>query len=199
MTYEVEVAARQAEEAAVLSAAKEGEESALENAVERHRRELQVHCYRMLGSFEDSEDLVQETFLRAWRNRASFAGHATWRTWLYRIATNACLDLLVRRPRRALPPGIAPAADPRDPTSSDNRRAVDPAVPGSVTRRARDNGGRAEHSAGLQGDHRARIHRGNPVLAPTAARGVDPARRARLVSEGQPTRSCKTRAFAAFR
>jgi len=72
--------------------------AAFTGIVERHRRELQVHCYRMLGSFEESEDLVQETFLRAWRRRDTFEGRSTLRTWLYRIATNACLDALHRRP-----------------------------------------------------------------------------------------------------
>jgi RNA polymerase sigma-70 factor, ECF subfamily len=66
--------------------------------VERHRRELQVHCYRMVGSFDDAEDLVQETLLRAWRKRESNNGRATFRAWLYRIATNACLDFLDRAP-----------------------------------------------------------------------------------------------------
>jgi RNA polymerase sigma-70 factor, ECF subfamily len=67
--------------------------------LERHRRELHVHCYRMLGSFDESEDLVQETFLRAWRWRASYAGRSSLRAWLYKIATNACLDALDKRPR----------------------------------------------------------------------------------------------------
>lgn len=68
--------------------------------VDRHRRELHLHCYRMLGSFEESEDLVQETFLRAWRRRDTYAGRASVRAWLYRIATNACIDALDKRPRQ---------------------------------------------------------------------------------------------------
>ncbi len=88
------------EGAAAAAAVRTGDESAFAALVEPHRRELQVHCYRMLGSFEDSEDLVQETFLRAWRNRESFEGRASFRAWLYRIATNACLDALRRRKRR---------------------------------------------------------------------------------------------------
>jgi RNA polymerase sigma-70 factor (ECF subfamily) len=80
----------------------EVDEPAFTRMAERHRRELHVHCYRMLGSFEDAEDTVQETFLRAWRRRETFEGRSTFRAWLYRIATNACLDLLAkRRPRAA--------------------------------------------------------------------------------------------------
>jgi RNA polymerase sigma-70 factor, ECF subfamily len=89
-----------------------GDESAFAELFERHRRELQVHCYRMLGSFEDSEDLVQETFLRAWRSRESFERRSTFRAWLYRIATNACLDTLQRKPRRLLPSQLGPPANP---------------------------------------------------------------------------------------
>jgi RNA polymerase sigma-70 factor, ECF subfamily len=89
-------------------------------AVERHRGELRVHCYRMLGSFEDAEDLVQETFLRAWRARARFGadGRFSARAWLYRIATNACLDALRRRPRRVTPDEVAPAGNPSAPPAS---------------------------------------------------------------------------------
>src|SRR3954453_21902416 len=74
-------------------------ETAFGALAERHRRELQVHCYRMLGSLDEAEDLTQETFLRAWRFRSTYAGRASLRAWLYRIATNACLDALERRPR----------------------------------------------------------------------------------------------------
>ncbi|WP_431945340.1 RNA polymerase subunit sigma-70 [Micromonospora marina] len=80
----------------------EVDEPVFTGLAQRHRRELHVHCYRMLGSFEDAEDTVQETFLRAWRRRETFAGRSTFRAWLYRIATNACLDLLARcRPEPA--------------------------------------------------------------------------------------------------
>jgi RNA polymerase sigma-70 factor, ECF subfamily len=94
-----------AEDGAVVAAAQAGDESAFTELVERYRRELQVHCYRMVGSFEESEDLVQETFLRAWRKRQSFQGRSAFRAWLYRIATNACLDFLDQHPRHPLPHG----------------------------------------------------------------------------------------------
>ncbi|MFD9961068.1 RNA polymerase subunit sigma-70 [Amycolatopsis sp. NPDC058986] len=82
------------EDSAVVAAAKAGDEAAFSSLVERHRRELRVHCYRMLGSYDEAEDQVQETFLRAWRKRETYQAKASFRAWLYRIATNACLDFL---------------------------------------------------------------------------------------------------------
>jgi RNA polymerase sigma-70 factor (ECF subfamily) len=93
---------RAAADDAVVAAAMAGDEPAFTALVERHRRELHVHCYRMLGSFDEAEDVVQETFLRAWRRRDGFEAGSNVRAWLYRIATNACLDAL-RRSRRRVP------------------------------------------------------------------------------------------------
>src|SRR3954466_2316155 len=81
-------------------------------SLEQYRRELEVHCYRMLGSAHDAEDLVQETLLRAWRSMDRFERRASVRTWLYKIATNACLDELAQRPRRP-EPVVEPYPDDR--------------------------------------------------------------------------------------
>jgi RNA polymerase sigma-70 factor (ECF subfamily) len=101
-----------ADEAAVVAAARAGDESAFAALVERYRRELRVHCYRMLGSLDESEDLVQETFLRAWKHLDAFQGRSTFRAWLYRIATNACLDALDSRARRVLPHQVMAPSTP---------------------------------------------------------------------------------------
>src|SRR5262245_5479089 len=83
--------------------------------IEPYRRELHLHCYRLLGSLHEAEELVQETLLRAWQRFDTFKGTASLRTWLYTIATNACLDALKKRPRRILPVAAYPAADPLSP------------------------------------------------------------------------------------
>lgn len=86
-----------ADEAAFIEAARTGDGGRFALLTERFRRELQVHCYRMLASYDDAQDLTQETFLRAWAKRETFQGRASLRAWLYRIATNACLDFLEKR------------------------------------------------------------------------------------------------------
>ncbi|WP_119726491.1 sigma-70 family RNA polymerase sigma factor [Thermomonospora amylolytica] len=91
-----------ASEERLLAAAQQGDETAFESLVERYRRELHAHCYRMLGSIQDAEDAVQESLVAAWRGLAGFQGRSSLRTWLLRITTNVCLRLSARRPRRML-------------------------------------------------------------------------------------------------
>jgi RNA polymerase sigma-70 factor (ECF subfamily) len=92
----------------LVAAARHGDSGAFERLVAPRRRELYAHCYRMLGSVQDAEDAVQEALLAAWRGLPGFEGRATLRAWLYRIATNVCLRLIDRRPRRVLSPEYGP-------------------------------------------------------------------------------------------
>ncbi len=101
----------------LLAAAQAGDERAFRELVGPYRHALEVHCYRMLGSAHEAEDLTQETLLRAWRALDRFEPRAQLQTWLYRIATNACLDELERRPRRPEPVDPFPDAGP-DATSA---------------------------------------------------------------------------------
>ena len=108
---------------ALLDRARSGDPDAFADLTEPHRRELHVHCYRMLGSFDDADDAVQETLLAAWRGLATFQARASVRTWLYRVATNTCLNLVrtaTRRPQMTdpLPTPALPATAPA-PTGSE--------------------------------------------------------------------------------
>ena len=98
-----------------LESAKMGDQGAFEQLIEPHRRELLVHCYRILGSFEDAEDMLQETLVRAWKHLDSFEGRSSLRAWLYKIATNASLDGLDSRRVRGLPRELYPRGDPTQP------------------------------------------------------------------------------------
>src|SRR5258708_2426126 len=99
-----------------MSRARAGDGDAFRELTEPHRRELQVHCYRMLGSIQDAEDALQDTLLDAWQGLAGFQGRASLRTWLYRIATNRCLNALRSASRRPAQEWNIPGVDPPEPT-----------------------------------------------------------------------------------
>jgi RNA polymerase sigma-70 factor, ECF subfamily len=96
----------------LLEAARGGDEKAFEALVEPYRKALHAHCYRMLGSVHDADDALQDALLRAWRGLSNFRGRSSLRSWLYRITTNACLDVISRRPQRVLPTERQAPADP---------------------------------------------------------------------------------------
>src|SRR4051812_17211532 len=109
--------AGEAVERELLEAARRGDEDAFGQLVAQYRAELHAHCYRMLGSVQDAEDAVQETLLRAWRGLRRFEGRSSLRSWLYKIATNACLRAIERRPKRVLPIDYGPPSDPHNASS----------------------------------------------------------------------------------
>ena len=130
----------------------EVDEPTFSGLAKQHGRELHVHCYRMLGSFEDAEDTVQETFLRAWRRRETFEGRSTFRAWLYRIATNACLDLLAKRRPEPATGGEVPWLQPYPDRLLDELPAGGADEPETV--------------ALVAGDDRAGVSRRGPAPAP---------------------------------
>ncbi|HLM51179.1 MAG TPA: sigma-70 family RNA polymerase sigma factor [Solirubrobacteraceae bacterium] len=103
-----------ARQQALLRAARRGDEHAFAELVEPYGGQLHAHCYRMLGSVQDAEDALQDALLRAWRGLKGFEGRSSWRSWLYRIATNASLDVIGRRPKRMLPVDFGPPSDPHE-------------------------------------------------------------------------------------
>ncbi|HEX8793944.1 MAG TPA: RNA polymerase subunit sigma-70 [Polyangiaceae bacterium] len=126
-------------EQALVDAAKAGDEAAFRALVEPLSRELSAYAYRMVGGYQDAEDALQETRLKAWRHLASYEPTASFRAWMYRIATNTCLDMLRHRQRRVLPQDVGPAVAPGPPTTAPRSDilwlepypdALLPAVPG---------------------------------------------------------------------
>ena len=105
-------------ESSYVAVAQSGNQAEFGDLIEPFRLELQVYCYRLLGSSLDAEDMVQETMLRAWRRRDTFNKPISFRAWLYKIATNACMNELEKRPRRTLPTALYPASDSREPATA---------------------------------------------------------------------------------
>jgi RNA polymerase sigma-70 factor (ECF subfamily) len=97
---------------ALLTAARAGDQGAFQQLLAPHLRELRAHCYRMSGSLHEADDLLQESLLRAWRGLPGFEGRASLRTWLYQVATSACLSALAQRRHRQLPADLGPPAGP---------------------------------------------------------------------------------------
>jgi RNA polymerase sigma-70 factor, ECF subfamily len=116
----VTLIARPAEPVALLAAAVAGDGEAFGHLTDAYRRELTVYCYRMLGSLDDADDAVQDTMVKAWRGLPTFAGRSSLRAWLYRIATNVCLDTRDYQRRRILPTSVAAPADPAVPPAPDD-------------------------------------------------------------------------------
>ena len=140
------------------------------------RGELLAHCYRMLGSAGEAEDLVQETYLRAWRSYDGFEGRSSVRTWLYRIATNVCLTAIERRGRGPLPSGLGgPAQDPEAPLVAGPEVPWLQPFPGVLLAAERRGSGRG---GGVAGEYPAGLRRGAAVPVGPAARGADLAGRA---------------------
>src|SRR5215207_10653731 len=112
------------DETTYLNAARGGDQEAFAQLIEPYRKQLLVHCYRILGSLEDAEDMLQETLVRAWKRLDSFEGRSSLRAWLYKIATNACLDALDSRRVRGLPKELYARGDPRNPLPGASREVI---------------------------------------------------------------------------
>ena len=172
----------------------DGDEDAFGTLVEPHRSELHAHCYRMLGSVHDAEDALQEALLRAWRGLPGFEGRSSLRSWLYRIATNACL----RRDRAPAQAACCRSTTARPPTRTSG--PAQPLVESVWVEPYPDDGARRRARLAARGPlraargRRARVHRRAAAPAGAPARRADPARRARLLARARsPRRSTRRR------
>src|SRR5215213_295111 len=129
----------------LMARAQAGDSDAFRELTEPHRRELQVHCYRMLGSIQDAEDTLQETLLAAWQGLDGFEGRASVRTWLYRIATNRCLNARRLASRRPAKEWDMPAVEPPAPTGVGEIPWLEP-YPDSLLQGALDLGPEARYA-----------------------------------------------------
>ena len=165
----------------VLTLARAGNQDAFRELTEPYRHELQLHCYRIVGSTQDAEDLVQETLLAAWRGLDQFTEQASIRTWLYRIATNRSLDALRANARR--PQRLEPLTDPPTPSRMGEPIWYEP-YPDVLIDGIADHAPRTRSPLRAQGSHCARV-RGRSATPPaTAASSPGPARRAQLPRRG---------------
>ena len=160
-----------------LARARVGDEEAFRELTDPYRRELQVHIYRIVGSPQDAEDLLQETLLAAWRGLERFEGRASLRAWLYRIATNRSLDAL--RASRRRPEDLQRMTEMPEPTRY-GERDLARALPGRPARGHPRPGSRTGGALRGQGGDRAGVHRRPSAPPAAAARGARAARRARV-------------------
>ena len=151
----------------LLSRARAGDENAFRELVDPYRRELQLHCYRMLGSVQDAEDLLQETLLAAWRGLDRFEGRASLRAWLYRIATNRCLNALRDRKRR--PQEVSSMVEPPEPTRMAEPTWLEP-YPDALLEGVADTAAGPDGTVRDQRIGRARVRGGaaTPAAAPAS-------------------------------
>ncbi len=158
------------------------ETSVEQHDLERYRRELTGYCYRMLGSGSEAEDAVQETMLRAWRNTERFEGRSSLRSWLYRIATNVCIDMQRHSQRRARPMEMGPSSPPVE-------SHLGPMLPectwiGPVSDRAGVSRVlRSRRDRPVPRDHPPCLRHGAPAPSLASARFIDPVRGSPLVRE----------------
>src|SRR5262245_1487810 len=165
-------------EAALVAAARDGDDAAFQRLTDPYVRELRVHCYRMLGSLHEAEDLLQETLLRSWQNLGRFEGRSSPRVWLYRIATNACLNARRSR-RRQLPPRLyGPPSDPYAPLvpATEENLRLEP-FPDVLLVDPDDPEARTLAGEGIE----LAVHHGDPAAPAAPAGRAHPARGARLV------------------